>query len=210
MKDPTLAYDIVSAIKQVIQKPLTVKIRTGWDENHKNAVAFAKMLEKAGADAIAIHGRTRSKMYSGAVDLQTIADVKAAVSIPVIGNGDVVDGPSAKNMLEKTKVDAIMLARAVWGQPWIVKEVIDHLNGNPYYLSLQERFAITIEHALALIDLKGEKTAIKEMRSHGTMALKGYPHSHRVKEKIANASTFDEFASILDTYLQHLQQEGLA
>jgi nifR3 family TIM-barrel protein len=208
MKDPGLATEIVYAIKKVIQKPLTVKIRSGWDEQNKNAVDFALALEKAGVDAIAVHGRTRSKMYSGNVDLDIIAQVKAAVSVPVIGNGDIVDGPSAKNMLKKTNVDAIMLARAIWGQPWVVKEVVDYLRGKPYNLSLQQRFEVTIDHARALIDLKGEKTAIKEMRSHGTMALKGYPHSHKVKEKIAHASTLHELINILANYQTQLQQEG--
>ena len=208
MKDPQLASEIVYAIKQAIKKPLTVKIRTGWDEQHKNAVEFALLLEQAGADAIAVHGRTRSKMYSGVVDLDMIKQVKQALKIPVIGNGDVIDGESATKMLETTGVDAVMLARAVWGQPWIVKEVVDYLDNKPYNLSLQQRFDVTIAHAKALVDLKGEFTAIREMRSHGSMAVKGYPHSHRVKEKISNASTFEEFETILHTYQQQLLQEG--
>jgi nifR3 family TIM-barrel protein len=208
MKDPQLASEIVYAIKQSIKKPLTVKIRTGWDEQHKNAVEFALLLEQAGADAVAVHGRTRSKMYSGVVDLNMIQQVKQALKIPVIGNGDVIDGESAKKMLEITDVDAVMLARAVWGQPWIIKEVVDYLDDKPYNLSLQQRFDVTIAHAKALIDLKGEFTAIREMRSHGSMAVKGYPHSHRVKEKISNASTFEEFEAILSAYQQQLLQEG--
>ncbi len=208
MKDPQLASEIVYAIKQSIKKPLTVKIRTGWDEQHKNAVEFALLLEQAGADAVAVHGRTRSKMYSGVVDLDMIRQVKQALKIPVIGNGDVTSGESAKKMLELTNVDAVMLARAVWGQPWIIKEVVDYLENKPYNLSLQQRFDVTIAHAKALIDLKGEFTAIREMRSHGSMAVKGYPHSHRVKEKISNASTFEEFKAILYTYQQQLLQEG--
>ncbi len=208
MKNPELASEIVYAIKQAIKKPLTVKIRTGWDEQHKNAVEFALLLEQAGADAIAVHGRTRSKMYSGDVDLEMIKQVKQALKIPVIGNGDIVDGESAKKMINSTDVDAIMLARAVWGQPWIIKEVVDYLDNKLYNLTLQERFDVTIAHAKALIDLKGEFTAIREMRSHGSMAVKGYPHSHRVKEKIANASTLEELKNILYAYQAQLLQEG--
>ncbi len=209
MKNPELASEIVYAIKQKINKPLTVKIRTGWDEHSKNAVEMAILLEQAGADALAVHGRTRSKMYSGVVDLETIKKVKEAVSISVIGNGDIVDGPSAKIMFDKTNVDAIMVARSVWGQPWIVQEIHDYLSGEAFSISIRQRFDVTISHAKALIDLKGEYTAIREMRSHGTMAIKGYPHSHRVKEKIAHATTFEEFEQILKEYQEKLVMEDL-
>lgn len=209
MKDPRLASEIVYSIKQKISKPLTVKIRSGWDEHSKNAVEIAQLLEQAGADAIAIHGRTRSKMYTGVVDLEMIRKVKEAISIPVIGNGDVFDGPSAERMLNETKVDAIMVARSVWGQPWIVQEIQDYLQGKEFSISIKQRFDVTIAHAKALIDLKGEYIAIREMRSHGTMAIKGYPHSHRVKEMIANATTFIEFKRILSDYQEKLLMEDL-
>lgn len=209
MKNPKHASEIVYAIKQKINKPLTVKIRTGWDEHSKNAVEMAILLEQAGADALAVHGRTRSKMYSGSIDLEMIKRVKEAVSIPVIGNGDIVDGPSAKRMLDETNVDAIMVARSVWGQPWIVQEIHNYLSNEAFNISIKQRFDVTIAHAKALIELKGEYTAIREMRSHGTMAIKGYPHSHRVKEKIAHATTFEEFKQILKDYQEKLVMEDL-
>ena len=209
MKTPDLASEIVYAIKQNVSKPVTVKIRTGWDEHSKNAVEMALKLEQAGADALAIHGRTRSKMYSGEVDLEMMKKVKEALTIPVIGNGDIVNGKSAQQMFETTNVDAIMIARAVWGQPWIIQEITDYLQNKEFNISIQQRFDVTIAHAKALIDLKGEYTAIREMRSHGSMAVKGYPHSHRAKEKIANAKTFEELKSILNDYKEKLLMEGL-
>jgi nifR3 family TIM-barrel protein len=208
MKDPQLASEIVYAIKQKVNKPVTVKIRTGWDEQHKNAVEMALLLEQAGADALAIHGRTRSKMYSGEVDYLSIKKVKDKLTIPVIGNGDIIDGESAKKMLDETGVDAIMIARAVWGQPWIVKEIHDYLKGIEFRIPLEDRFNITLEHAKQLVYLKGESTAIKEMRSHGTMAIKGYPYSHKVKASIGNALTFNELEKILRDFQQVLMQEG--
>jgi nifR3 family TIM-barrel protein len=208
MKDPQLASEIVYAIKQKVSKPVTVKIRTGWDSQHNNAVEMALLLEQAGADALAIHGRTRSKMYSGEVDHFMIKQVKDKLSIPVIGNGDIIDGVSAKKMMEETGVDAIMVARAVWGQPWIIQEISDYLQGKEFVFPLEERFNITLEHAKQLVQLKGEITAIREMRSHGTMAIKGYPNSHKVKAQIGNAQTYDELENILRNYQQQLMQEG--
>lgn len=208
MKDPQLASEIVYAIKQKVDKPVTVKIRTGWDENHKNAVEMALLLQQAGADALAIHGRTRSKMYSGLIDYSMIKKVKEKLSIPVIANGDIIDGKSAKFMLDSTGADAIMIARAVWGQPWIVKEISDYLSGVEFAISIEDRFNITLEHAKQLVLLKGENTAIKEMRSHGTMAIKGYPNSHKVKAAIGQALTYHEFETILKDYQHILMQEG--
>lgn len=209
MKDPQHASELVYAIKQVIDKPLTVKIRSGWDEQSKNAVMMAKQLEQAGADALAIHGRTRAKMYSGDVDLDIIKAVKEAISIPVIGNGDIIDGDSAKKMFQHTGVDGIMIARAIWGQPWLVKEIDEALKGSEFNLSLQERFEVTIAFAKALVALKGEITGMKEMRSHGSMALKGYPHSHQIKSKIAQVTSLNEFINILEMYQQQLVLEGI-
>ncbi len=209
MKDPEYAGELVYAIKQAVKKPVTVKIRSGWDEQSKNAILMAQKLEQAGADALAIHGRTRTKMYSGAVDLDMIKAVKAAVKIPVIGNGDIVDGASAKNMLEHTGVDGIMIARALWGQPWLVKEVDAYLQDQPFIMSIKERFDVTIAFARALVTLKGEMIAIKEMRSHGAMAIKGYPHASQVRAQIAKASTLVELIEILETYQAKLLMEGI-
>lgn len=208
MKDLQLASEIVYAIKQKVNKPVTVKIRTGWDEHHKNAVEMAYLLQQAGADALAIHGRTRTKMYSGDVDYSMIKRVKEKLSIPVIGNGDIIDGPSAQKMMDETGVDAIMIARAVWGQPWIIKETHDYLQGKEFNLPIEERFSVTLNLAEKLVQLKGEVTAIKEMRSHGSMAVKGYPNSSKVRAKIANALTYEELKNILFEYQERLKLEG--
>ena len=168
MKDPQKIYDIVKAIKEKVSKPVTVKIRSGWDANSVNAVEVAKMVEAAGASAITVHARTRVQGYSGEPDLDVIKAVKEAVSIPVFGNGNVVDGPSAKHMLDYTGCDAVMIGRAALGNPWIFREINAYLDGRPIPpRDYQEIRELMIRHFDDLARLRGEHVACLEMRSHG-------------------------------------------
>ncbi|HBY65519.1 MAG TPA: tRNA dihydrouridine synthase DusB, partial [Acholeplasmataceae bacterium] len=169
MKNPDLIYEIVSEIVKRVSKPVTVKIRSGWDHSSVNAVEVAKRIEAAGAAAITVHARTRSQGYSGLADYDVIKAVKEAVKIPVIGNGDVIDGPSAKRMLEHTGCDAVMIGRGALGNPWIFREIDAYLKDGtilerPSHEEIRE---MMVSHLDSLVELKGEHIAVLEMRSHG-------------------------------------------
>lgn len=202
MKNPAQAYAIVKAVVSAVKKPVTVKIRIGWDNQNLDAPQLAKLLEEAGASAIAVHGRTRAAMYGGKVNLEEIAKVKAAVSIPVIGNGDIVDLASAKEMLEKTKVDAIMVGRGILGNPWLIEELTYGLEGKEVsgLITLSHKFETARKHCLRLIELKGEKIAMKEMRGHFAWYLAGLPHSHSVKNMISQMTEYAQFDRIVKDY----------
>jgi nifR3 family TIM-barrel protein len=202
MKDPTRIYEIVSAISKSVNKPITVKIRSGWDSNSVNAVEVAKQIEKAGAKAITVHARTRSQGYNGTADLDVIKAVKENVKIPVIGNGDVIDGPSAKYMLEYTKCDAVMIGRAALGNPWIFREINAFLEtgeilAKPTKMEIHE---MMIRHMESLVELKGEHVAILEMRSHGPWYLKGLDHASDLRRKLSQIKTKKEFIEHVDYY----------
>ena len=195
MKDPNRIYDIIKAIVSRVSKPVTVKIRSGWDDHSVNAVEVAKKAEDAGASAIIVHGRTRAQGYSGFADLDVIKSVKENVSIPVIGNGDVHDGPSAKRMLDYTGCDAIMIGRAALGNPWIFREIDAYLKDGtilekPTQKEIRE---MMLQHLNSLVQLKGEKIACLEMRSHGPWYLKGIPHASELRKVLSRTSTQDEF-----------------
>lgn len=201
MREEDHAAQLVYSIKQVIQKPLTVKIRKGWDHQNVNAVSMAMKLEAAGADALAIHGRTKTDMYSNHVDLNIIKKVKEALTIPVIGNGDITSVAKAKEMLEFTGVDAIMIARGVWGQPWFIQQLIQGLEGQDYRVSESERLAVFLEHIRSICEDKGEYIGVREMRTHSAMMLKGLPHSSSVKHSLVNAQSKQEMIQIMESYL---------
>ena len=209
LKSPDKIYDIVSSVVKAVPVPVTVKIRSGWDSNSINAVEVAKICEKAGARAITVHGRTRSQGYSGTVDLDIIKKVKESVNIPVIGNGDITDIYKAKEMIEYTGCDGIMIGRGVLGNPWLMKEVITYLNDGividkPSY---EERIDMCFHHLDYLMNIKPEKVAILEMRSHAAWYIKGMPGAQSVKNEIFKAKTYDEFKNILDKYLKDLKND---
>lgn len=208
MLDEDLTADIVKTMVEASDKPVTVKIRSGWDKDHLNAVSLAKKVEAAGASAVAVHGRTRKQMYKGVSDVSVIKAVKEALQIPVIGNGDILTPEDAKRMLDETGCDAVMIGRGVLGNPWLIKQIIDYLNTGQYEhdVSLEERFAIIKEHAERLSHLKGEKLAVLEMRGHVPWYIKGMPHAGNVKRKVAAAKTLEELNTIIETYYTHLKK----
>jgi nifR3 family TIM-barrel protein len=209
MKTPEHAAAIVKAIVEAVKKPVTCKIRIGWDNQSLSAPEMAKLLEAAGASAIAVHGRTRAAMYSGKVNLEEIAKVKAAVKIPVIGNGDIVDLKSAKEMLEKTGVDAIMVGRGILGNPWLIEELVAGLDGKEVesLVTITHKFETARKHALRLIELKGENVAMKEMRGHFAWYVSGLKHSHAVKNLISQMTDYQTFDRIVKNYENALLQE---
>ena len=206
LKNPKLIYDIVSAVVKAVPVPVTVKIRSGWDNNSINAVEVAKICEKAGASAITVHPRTRSQLYSGKADLDIIKQVKENVTIPVIGNGDITSIESAKHMLEYTKCDAIMIGRGVLGNPWLIKEIDTYLKTGqviekPTY---EERIKMCYKHMNYLLKIKPEKVATLEMRSHIAWYIKGMPEHKEIKNLIFKAKTKEEIREVLDNYLKKL------
>ena len=203
LQDPELVYNIVKNVVENVSKPVTVKMRIGWDYDSINAVENAKMIEKGGASAITIHGRTRSQFYTGKADLEWIKKVKEAVSIPVIGNGDIIDVESAKKMLEYTGVDAIAIGRGALGNPFIFRELFEYFNNGKIIdkPTNQEIFNTILKHYQLLLDLKGEKIAMLEMRSHVAWYIKGKPGSAKIKDLCNKQTDFQEVVKIIKEYL---------
>lgn len=194
MKDPRLVEDIITQTVKAIKKPVTVKIRKGFSEQNANAVEIARIAEGCGAAAIAVHGRTREQYYAGHADWDIIRQVKEAVSIPVIGNGDVVDGPSARAMLEETGCDGIMVGRAARGKPWIFEEISHYLETGEKTLvrTPEEVRNVILCHAKMELELKGEYTAVREMRKHIAWYTAGYPNSASLRREINAMESFEE------------------
>lgn len=203
MRTPELAFEIVRAVKSVSKKPVTVKFRKGWDEDSVNAVSFARGLEASGADAIALHGRTREQFYSGRADWQAIAEVKASVGIPVIGNGDIFTPEDAKRMFDETGCDGIMVGRGVQGKPWLFRQISEYLETGSYSPApgLRERIDIISQQIEWMLTYKPEHLAIMEMRKHASWYLKGIEHSGAVKVAINQAKTRDEMMRLLESLL---------
>ena len=209
LKNPELIHEIVSSVVSSVPVPVTVKIRSGWDKNSINAVEVAKICEAAGASAITVHPRTRSELYSGKADLDIIKKVKEAVSIPVIGNGDIIDLKSAIHMLEYTKCDAIMIGRGVLGNPWLIKEIDTYLRTGKIIdkPSYKERIDECFHHMNYLLKIKNERVVVLEMRSHIAWYIKGMPYHKDIKNLIFKAQNKEEITEILDNYLKKLYNE---
>ncbi|MCR5235212.1 MAG: tRNA dihydrouridine synthase DusB [Lachnospiraceae bacterium] len=199
MKDPGLAGRIIESVVRAIDKPVTVKIRKGFDEEHVNAVEMAHIAQESGASAVAVHGRTREQYYSGRADWDIIRQVREAVSIPVIGNGDVTDALSAQAMLEQTGCDAVMIGRACQGNPWIFKELSMADEGLKYEgPTVRERKDMVLEHAGMLIECKGEYIGIREMRKHAAWYTQGLPGSSKLRGKLGEILNYSDLEVLIE------------
>ncbi len=198
MKNPQLAGEIVKAVSSAVPVPVTVKIRKGWDDNSVNAVELAEILEKNGAAAITVHGRTRKQMYSGTVDYDIIKKVKQAVSVPVIGNGDITNEQSAAIMLEKTGCDAVMIGRGAFGNPWIFQQVNAYLSECRVIPppSINEKMAVMLRHISKMIEYKGEYTAMREARHHAAYYTKGLRGGAKFRKEMGSLETFEQLEEI--------------
>lgn len=201
LKDPNKIYEIVKNVVDNTNTPITVKIRSGWDEKNINAVEVAKKIEKAGASAVAIHARTRSQGYSGKANWDIIKEVKASVNIPVIGNGDITTIYEAEKMLKETKCDAIMIGRATLGNPWFIKECVEYIeNGKIINKPTdKEKIDMILHHYNLLKKYTNERTALLEIRTHALWYLKGIPGTKEIKTKICQAKTEEEFLKIINS-----------
>lgn len=203
LKNPDKVYEIISAVVKAVPIPVTVKIRSGWDESSINAIEIAKVIESAGASAITIHPRTRKQGYSGKADWSIIKKIKECVNIPVIGNGDILSAYDAKRMLSETNCDAVMIGRGVLGNPWLIKECVDYLDKGiiPKEVTLKEKIEMIKRHLELLIKTKPIKIALLEIRSHAAWYLKGLPNAKELKEKIFQTNNQEELIQLLDNYL---------
>ncbi len=202
MKNVSLAGEIISAMVQSQKKPVTVKFRKGFDEETINAVEFAKAMEKAGAAAVAVHGRTREQYYSGKADWDIIKEVKKAVNIPVIGNGDITSPQTAKAMFDYTDCDAIMIGRASEGNPWIFKRITHYINTGELLPepTNKEKAETVIQHAKMLIDFKGEYIGVREMRRHLAFYTKGMPQASAMRAEINTVMNMNDIEFLVNKY----------
>lgn len=201
MKEPKLAADIVKAVKKASSKPVTVKFRKGFDEKNISAVEFAKVLEEAGADALAVHGRTREQYYDGRADWDIIARVKEAVSIPVIGNGDVCSGKDAIDIVNKTNCDAIMVGRAALGNPWLFNQMLQGIRGEKItYPTYEERIDMCIRHYKLAVKYHGEYKAVREMRKHIAWYVKAIPNCTEIKNSVNMENDSNNVIEMLEEY----------
>ena len=204
MKNPKLVYEIVRKTARAIQKPVTVKIRKGFDDTCINAVEIAKIIEDAGGKAVAVHGRTREQYYSGKADWDIIRQVKEAVSIPVIGNGDVVSGESAIAIQKETGCDGVMIGRGAQGNPWIFSELLEYERPGqmPLRPSVEAIKKMMIRHAQLQMQYKGEYLGIREMRKHVSWYTSGLPNSAKLRDEINRVESYEELEQLLEERLK--------
>ncbi|HEY4566716.1 MAG TPA: tRNA dihydrouridine synthase DusB [Savagea sp.] len=206
--DPDKIYEMVEAVVQSVRKPVSVKMRIGWDDEHVYAVENALAAEAAGASAVAMHGRTRQQMYEGTANWDVIRRVSERMTIPFIGNGDVSTPQDAKRMLEETGVDAVMIGRAALGDPWMIYRTVRYLETGELIPepSAQEKIDVCLLHFNRLMALKGERVAVKEMRKHTAWYMKGIRGSGTIRKEINSAETADQLTGLLQQFSEQIEQ----
>ncbi len=208
LKNPDKIYEIVKTVKEKVNVPVTAKIRIGWDKTSINAVEVAKKIEEAGADAIAVHARTRSEGYSGKADWSMIKKVKESVKIPVIGNGDVKNCFDAKRMIDETGCDAVMIGRGTLGNPWLIKECADYLQTEKLSkeISNLDKIDMILKHFKYLLEEKPEKLALLEMRTNAAYYLKNMPNGKEIKGQVFKTTSKEEFINLFEEYKKTVEK----
>lgn len=207
--DPDKVYEMVNAVSNAVDKPVTVKMRIGWDSKHVYLLDNVKAAESGGAAAIAIHGRTRSQMYEGTANWDIIGEAKKIANVPIIGNGDITTPQQAKHALDTYGVDAVMIGRAALGNPWMLYQTVQYLETGelPAEPQAREKIEICMLHLDRLIDLKGELTAVREMRQHAAWYLKGLKGNGQVRKQIFEMESRDALASLLYDFVERIENE---
>ncbi|MBO9131328.1 tRNA dihydrouridine synthase DusB [Bacillus sp. 165] len=207
--DPKKVYEMVAAVVDAVEKPVTVKMRTGWDEDHIYVIENAQAVERAGGQAVAVHGRTRAQMYEGKADWNIIKQVKQSVNIPVIGNGDVETPQDAKRMLDEIGVDGVMIGRAALGNPWMIYRTVKYLETGELMPEpgVREKIDVCILHLDRLIDLKNESIAVREMRKHAAWYLKGVRGNARVRNAVNECNTRNDLVNLLTAFVDEIEEK---